>query len=111
MRHFLVFILFVCTTAASVAQTRIDVTLNVEGGDRFFIVHRPSGPAPSGGYPLVFMFHGSSGDGQKFYNISGWKEKGEQETFVTVFPSSLEYCVEEDGNRHRTTKWNNGDLQ
>jgi polyhydroxybutyrate depolymerase len=58
------------------------------------------------------MLHGTSGDGEKFYNISGWKEKGETEKFITVFPSSLRYCVTEDSAApHMTTKWNNGDLQ
>ena len=27
--------------------------------------------------PVAFMFHGTGGDGEKFYNISGWKEKAD----------------------------------
>lgn len=103
---------FVCCAALSFAQTRIDAKIEVDSVMRDFIVVIPSGSAPAGGYPIVFMFHGTSGDGEKFYNISGWKEKGETEKIVTVFPSSLRYCVTEDSAApHMTTKWNNGDLQ
>jgi len=56
------------------------------------------------------MLHGTSGDGEKFYNISGWKELGEEENFITVFPSSLSWCFVEDGIEKHNTKWVNGDL-
>jgi polyhydroxybutyrate depolymerase len=112
MKHIyiLLFSLAAISTTA-LAQTRFDVTMRVDSVQRQFIVVRPSGPAPAGGYPMVVVFHGTSGDGEKFYNISGWKEKGEVEKIITVFPSSLEYCIIEDSVQKRTTKWNNGDLQ
>lgn len=96
------------------AQTRHDITMTVDGTERQCIVVRPSGAAPANGYPVVFMFHGTSGDGEKFYNISGWKEKGEAEKFITVFPSSLRYCFIDDDDttkRVSTTKWNCGESQ
>ena len=92
-------------------QSRFDVTMTVDSVPRQFIVVKPSGVPPSEGYPIVFMFHGTSGDGEKFYNISGWKEKGEAEKFISVFPSSLEYCVTDSGRQHRTTKWHTGELE
>jgi polyhydroxybutyrate depolymerase len=52
------------------------------------------------------MLHGTSGDGLRFYNISGWKELGEKEGILTIFPSSMEYCIVEEGKMKRTTKWN-----
>src|SRR5687768_7207417 len=93
------------------AQQRTDVTIRVDGVDRFFVVAQPSAPAPAEGYPLVFMFHGTTGNGPEFYNISGWKEKADAEGFVAVFPSSRAYCILEEGIETRPTKWNNGDLQ
>lgn len=111
MKHALFLVILALSATTALSQQRVNVTMNVDSVDRYFIVVRPSGTMPAAGYPLVFMFHGTSGDGEKFYNISGWKEKAQQETFIAVFPSSLEYCIEEDGSRHRTTKWNNGDLQ
>lgn len=52
------------------------------------------------------MLHGSGGDGEKFYNISGWKELGEQENILTVFPSGLTRCVIDEGVQKTTSKWN-----
>ncbi|MBK7697090.1 MAG: hypothetical protein IPI30_23145 [Saprospiraceae bacterium] len=79
------------------SQRRFDVQFVVDGRMRESIIVQPSTPPPAGGYPVVFMLHGTSGDGLKFYNISGWKELGEDENFITVFPSSLSWCFVEDG--------------
>ncbi len=76
-------ILFICFYLVfiqlSIAQIRTDFTLKLDGADREYIVVKPSGVVPPGGYPVVFMFHGTSGDGEQFYNTSRWKEKGEKE--------------------------------
>ncbi|MDX2071400.1 MAG: PHB depolymerase family esterase [Haliscomenobacter sp.] len=92
------------------AQKRIDHTLNVDGRDREFIVFQPAGIQVSSPVPVVFMLHGTSGNGEKFYNISGWKEKAAKEKFYAIFPSSLSYCITEDGVKSTTTKWNHFDL-
>jgi polyhydroxybutyrate depolymerase len=42
------------------------------------------------------MLHGTSGDGDKFYNISGWVQKADAEGFIAVFPSALNYCFGDD---------------
>ncbi|MBK9733897.1 MAG: T9SS type A sorting domain-containing protein [Saprospiraceae bacterium] len=107
-----VFFLLLILTFGLSSQSRFDITFECEGKNRTFIAVKPTGVMPEGGYPVVFMFHGTSGDGEKFYNISGWKEEGEKEKFISVFPTSLEYCVlsNETGNPVKTTKWNCGDL-
>lgn len=105
----LVAILAACAASIS-AQTRYDVNMMVDSVKREVIFVLPSGTPPAGGYPVVFMFHGTSGDGERFYNISGWKEKGEAEKFITVFPSSRAYCITEDGEQKTTTKWHCGEL-
>lgn len=91
-------------------QKRIDHNLTVDGKKREFIVFQPAGIQTSTAVPVVFMLHGTSGDGEKFYNISGWKEKAAKEKFYVVFPSSLAYCITEDGVKSTTTKWNHYDL-
>jgi polyhydroxybutyrate depolymerase len=95
------------------AQQRYDVKFKFDGEDREFIVVKPSGAVPLGGYPVVFMFHGTSGDGEQFYNTSKWKERGEIEKFITVFPTALKYCVLNfaDNKPVNVTKWNDGGLQ
>lgn len=52
------------------------------------------------------MLHGTTGNGLKFYNISGWKELGDVENIISVYPSSWKYCVIDDGEVKNTTKWN-----
>lgn len=93
-------------------------TLEVSGQTREFIVYVPEGAAGATPVPVVFMFHGTSGDGEKFYNISYWKEKADIEGFIAVFPSALTHCFHEDengdgdgddpGERKITTKWDGG---
>lgn len=91
---------------------RFDKSILLEGRKREFIVVQPSGNAPKNGFPVVFMFHGTSGDGEKMYQTSGWKELGETEKFISVYPSSLAYCINDpQEGMGVTTKWNNGDLQ
>jgi polyhydroxybutyrate depolymerase len=81
-------------------------TTNVNGDTREYYVHVPKSYDKNAATPVVFMLHGTSGDGLKFYNISGWKEVGEAENILTVFPSSWRHCIIDDGVRKNTTKWN-----
>lgn len=81
-------------------------TLNIDGVEREYYVHVPLGYDGYSKVPVVFMLHGTSGDGEKFYDISGWKEVGELETILTVFPSSGRHCIMDDGQIKTTTKWN-----
>ncbi|WP_400078136.1 alpha/beta hydrolase family esterase [Winogradskyella sp. R77965] len=82
-------------------------TLNSNGDVREYYVHLPVSYNESEAIPVVFMLHGSSGDGERFYNISGWKEVGEIENILTIFPSSWEYCKQfPNGSQGITTKWN-----
>lgn len=110
MKKLLLFIVFCLSLISLYSQRRFDWKIKVDNELRDVIIVQPSHSAPPGGYPVVFMLHGTSGDGEKFYNISGWKELGEEENFITVFPSSLSWCFVEDGIEKHNTKWVNGDL-
>ncbi|MBK9723043.1 MAG: T9SS type A sorting domain-containing protein [Saprospiraceae bacterium] len=92
------------------SQERYDIQFMLDGHVRECIIVKPSTAPPVGGYPVVFMLHGTSGDGEKFYNISGWKELGQAENFITVFPSSLSWCFVEDGIEKHNTRWVNGNV-
>jgi len=91
----------------------------VDGMERRFIAYVPT-LAHGRRVPVVYMLHGTSGSGEKFYRISGWREKADQEGFIAVFPTALTYCYKDDQNRdgdfddpHETlvtTKWANGRL-
>jgi polyhydroxybutyrate depolymerase len=101
---FILFLILIHTSMVY-SQKRIDLNFNFDGHDRECIIVIPGHSPPADGYPIVFMLHGTSGDGEKFYNISGWKELGEKENFITVFPSSLSWCWVEDGVEKRNTRW------
>ncbi len=81
-------------------------TTQVNGDTREYYVHVPKSYNNSTATPVVFMLHGTSGDGLKFYNISGWKEVGETENILTVYPSSWRHCIIDEGKHKNTTKWN-----
>ena len=46
-------------------------TTPVDGDTREYYVHVPAKYNSNAATPVVFMLHGTSGDGEKFYNISG----------------------------------------
>ncbi|MCC6413740.1 MAG: prolyl oligopeptidase family serine peptidase [Saprospiraceae bacterium] len=82
-------------------------TLTVETTEREYYVHVPQGYTGNTATPVVLMLHGTSGNGLDMYDRSGWKEVGEMENILTVYPSSLRYCIIDsvDGQKN-TTKWN-----
>jgi polyhydroxybutyrate depolymerase len=80
-------------------------TVEVDGAERRYVVYVPDRRPPAGHRaPVVFMFHGSSGTGEKFLRTSGWREQADATGLVAVFPTGLRYRVLESGRR--TTKWN-----
>ncbi len=84
---------------------------DMEMGDtlRNFVLHVPDSYTGDQNVPLVMMLHGSSGSGTKFYNISGWVEKADEENFIVVFPTGLEYPIVENNGR-KSTKWSSDGL-
>lgn len=116
MRWNFLIIAFLVSTSCVLPQVpfdnigRSDYVLQVEGVQRQFIVYHPQGYTTKL-LPVVFMFHGSSGNGERFYNISGWREKADKVGLITVFPSSMRYCIEEGKKSKNTTKWNDGKLE
>lgn len=80
----------------------------VNQDQREYIVYSPVNYDPSRKYPLVFMLHGGSGNGEKFYRLSGWNELADKEGIIVVYPTSWEYDVNSNGcGNNLTTRWNN----
>jgi polyhydroxybutyrate depolymerase len=96
----------ISTTDEAYVKGKNRFTIVVDGDTREYYVHVPHSYTGSTTVPVVFMLHGTSGDGEKFYNNSGWREVGEDEDIITVFPSSWRYCIIDDGVQKNTTKWN-----
>ncbi len=84
-----------------------EYNMEMDGEIRNFLIHIPASYEEDQNVPVVFMLHGSTGTGTKFYNISGWVEKAEEKGFIAVFPTALEYSLKEGG---RSTKWSSAGL-
>jgi polyhydroxybutyrate depolymerase len=78
-------------------------SIQISGSDRNFHVHVPASYDGNSAVPLVFMFHGSGGNGNNTYSNSGWKEVAENEGFIAVFPTAMVYFVE--ALQREQTKW------
>lgn len=81
-------------------------TIMVDGNIREYYVHVPPNYSKNTRTPVVFMLHGRNGNGLMTYNNSGWKELGEVENILTVYPSSWNYCISHNGQVKNTTRWN-----
>jgi polyhydroxybutyrate depolymerase len=100
---------------------RRDHTITVDDLERDFITYTPASVVGAVAAPVVFMLHGTSGDGERFYNHSGWVEQADAEGLIAVFPSSLVNCFHEDdnhdgdlgdpGEQKVTTKWAAGQFE
>ncbi|HYH89022.1 MAG TPA: PHB depolymerase family esterase [Solirubrobacteraceae bacterium] len=81
----------------------------VDGHPRRFVVYVPRHRPVTGSLrPVVFMFHGSTGTGERFLRSSGWREQADATGLVAVFPTGLRYRVLDSGRL--STKWNSFDL-
>ena len=106
-------LLCVACTSTTTTEPGLYRNVTVDGIEREYLVYVPANAPASA--PAVVMLHGTSGDGEKFYNISGWREKADAEGLIAVFPSALTYCLGEDDkvvdgvisdDEYRvTTKW------
>lgn len=83
---------------------RNDDTITLDGIQRRYIIHVPKSYKAGTPMPAVIVFHGTGQSGDLFWDVSGWKEKGEAEGILTVFPTANTYDVPEDGGR--VPKWN-----
>ena len=84
-------------------------TVELDGIDREYLVYVPAQRPETGERaPVVFMFHGSSGNGELFLRTSGWREQADRSGLVAVFPTGLRYRVLDSGRR--VTKWNDFSL-
>lgn len=76
-----------CTGSGTLEVGDSSHSLTVGGNDYPMIVHAP--PAYDGvtRLPVVFDFHGLGGNGMQQRNSSGWARTGDEQGFITVFPS------------------------
>ncbi len=81
-------------------------TTIVDNDERDYYLHVPGNYNKNNPAPVVFMLHGIGGTGEDAYNRYGWKEVGDAEGILTVFPTSWKHCIIEAGDTLTTTRWN-----
>ena len=81
--------------------------IKIDNDLREYYLHVPSAYSINEPLPVVIMLHGASGKGEGTYKRSGWKELGETENFISVFPTAWSYCwIKHTGVVKDTTRWN-----
>lgn len=100
----LIIVLFVVSNI--IASGKLRKTIIVDGKERELFLHIPTSYTGNTSVPLVFMLHGTGGDGERMYEESGWAELAEKEGFIAVFPSSLRNKIIDEGEFKTITKWN-----
>jgi polyhydroxybutyrate depolymerase len=96
----------IISTANPFIRGKNKFTTRVDGDIREYLVHVPQGYNLTSPTKVVFMLHGTSQTGETMYDKCGWKEVGEDENILTVFPTSWKYCINVSGSTRTTTKWN-----
>ena len=76
-------------------------TLQLDGHQRRYEVYVPANARRNA--PVVFMFHGGSGNGERFLKISGWREQADATGLIAVFPTGERYRITETGRLE--TRW------
>ena len=90
--------------------TPVDHEITIGIDTRDYIVYLPSHYAADP-YPLVFMLHGASGSGEKFYNISVWNDVAENDSVLVVYPTGWPYDMLENGcGNNLVDHWNDYSL-
>lgn len=110
MQKFILLSLLFFTSLVVIAQKRYDVNIISENRIREAIISVPTKTPPADGYPIVFMLHGTSGEASTYYLPKGWRELGQQNNFITVFPSALTWCFFEDGIKKHLSRFVCGNL-
>ena len=111
---FIAFIALLCAACTKDDEVVQEITIGqnyvqteIDGDLREYYIHVPNDYSDHAPLPLVIMLHGASGNGGITFKNSGWKELGESEKFLSVFPTAWSYCwIKRSGIVKDTTRWN-----
>ncbi len=88
MKHLLLFLLPLSFCLESIAAD-LDKTITVDGLERQYIVHLPTGYSNSGKWPVIFALHGGGGNAKNtvsFYHLNGLADT---RGYIIVYPNAL----------------------
>lgn len=66
-------------------------SLTVDGRKRSYLLHIPKNYSDKKRYPLVLVFHGGAGTGEKVSRQTGFTKYADKEGFIAVYPDGIEY--------------------
>lgn len=78
-----------CPTAATLGPGDTTMTITVDGIERSFLVHAPASYDGATRVPVVFDFHGLSGNSNQQKNLSRWDDVADAESFLAVYPQGV----------------------
>ena len=79
-----------CPSAGTLTAGDTTMSLTVGGNTYPMIVHAPPSYDGTTRLPVVFDFHGLGGDENQMGMLSGWRDLGNAEGFITVFPGGVD---------------------
>lgn len=110
MKKVLPWLLVACLLAAcvrpqseSLRPGNHDISLEVDGLNRAFILHVPPAARQGGPLPLLIVLHGGGGTGQKMQRFLGFDSYADERGFYVAYPDSYQ-PPGEPGTFH----WNDG---
>jgi polyhydroxybutyrate depolymerase len=78
-----------CPGSVTIKAGDNNKTLTIGTVQRTYLVHAPPGYTGKTAVPVVFDFHGLSGNGAQQKSLSRWDKVGDSEGFIVVYPDGI----------------------
>jgi poly(3-hydroxybutyrate) depolymerase len=88
------------------ANCRVLPRVGRDQRDRRYVVSVPKSALERRRAPVVVFFHGTTGTGEQYWQISRWKELAERRGFIAVFPTALGYDLNTDSHGGKVRVFN-----
>ncbi|MFM8953444.1 MAG: alpha/beta hydrolase family esterase [Planctomycetaceae bacterium] len=86
MQFLAILLMLVAGEAAALRPGDHSRSLEVDGGERGYLVHVPPQYDPAVAMPVVLAFHGGGANAENMVVFSGLNEKADQAGFIVVYP-------------------------
>ncbi|GAB3243741.1 PHB depolymerase family esterase [Nocardioides dilutus] len=91
--------------STSKANCRLVTPAGSPAQRRFVVAVPPGALRRDDKIPVVVFFHGTSGTGEQYWNVSRFRELAKVKRFIAVFPSALAYRLTPAEGGGMPTKW------
>jgi polyhydroxybutyrate depolymerase len=77
-----------CVRRNRAISTTSEMTIQSGGLERTYLLHVPPDYDGSRSWPLVFVFHGGFGNGEKMETVTGFSQLADEAGFIVVYPNA-----------------------